>query len=127
MYLFKVEWVVTNLYTSNIVSDIDFYIAKSEAEVVEFKRNSLINAGYEVISIRSSFVPCFVLREGTVTTISELERGNDHSLEEELKELKRIHDLNEELKKIDDFFDSITDEEFEEIAKQVGLYEDKEE
>lgn len=74
MYLFKVEWVATDLYTSNIniVGDIEFYIAESETVVVEFKRNSLINAGYEVISIRTSFVPCFVLREGTVTTISEL-------------------------------------------------------
>lgn len=72
MYLFKVEWSVIDPYKDDIVGDIDFYIAKSEAEAIEFKRNSLINAGYEAISIRISFVPCFVLREGTVTTISEL-------------------------------------------------------
>lgn len=72
MYLFKVEWSVVDPYTNNIVGDIDFYIAKSKDEAVEFKRNSLINAGYEVISVEASFIPCFVLREGVATTISEL-------------------------------------------------------
>lgn len=72
MYLFKVEWVVSDLYTSNIVGGIDFYIAKSEAEAIEFKRNSLINAGYVVISVEASFIPCFILKEGVATTISEL-------------------------------------------------------
>ena len=71
MYLFKVEWSVIVPYTNNIVEDMEFFIVKDADEAISFKRNSLISAGYEAISVRASFVPCFIIKDGKVVELRD--------------------------------------------------------